>query len=271
MRVVGSSLVTVLGVLGVLGAMNALACSRAEGDARTAEPTRPPMPATSMPATPAPSTPHAEEGPLVLELFTSQGCSSCPPADLLLSRLASAGVVGDRKLAPLSFHVDYWNDLGWADPYSLPAWTERQHQYARVLKDDRVYTPELVIGGATGVVGSNQAAVTHAIASAARPALLAAEARWAPDMVAVTAAAPGDADVWVAVWEADTATKVTRGENAGETLPSYRVVRRLERVAAAGQRASITIKLDPAWRNSGAVAFAQRADRKIIASALLLR
>src|ERR1043165_1503740 len=120
----------------------ATACARADGDPRPAS---------------------GSDGPLVIELFTSQGCSSCPAADRLLAKLAAAGNLGDRALAPLAFHVDYWNDLGWADPYSLPAWTERQHQYSRAIGDARVYTPELVIGGASGVVGSNQDAVTQAV------------------------------------------------------------------------------------------------------------
>jgi hypothetical protein len=227
-----------------------LACARAEGDPRPVK---------------------TAEGPLVIELFTSQGCSSCPPADRLLSRMARSGKVGDRLVAPLSFHVDYWNDLGWADPHSLPAWSDRQRDYARVLEDDRVYTPELIIGGARGVVGSNAVAVSAAIQRAARPALLAATAAWTEDAVTVTATAPGDAEVWVAVWEDGTNTKVTRGENAGGELGSDRVVRRLERVAPAGQRASAVVKLDPGWRTVGAVAFAQRPDRRITASALLPR
>lgn len=235
-----------------------LACARAEGDSRTN--------ATSEAV---PRTAAGPEGPLVVELFTSQGCSSCPPADRLLSKLATAGALGDRALAPLSFHVDYWDDLGWADPFSSPAWTARQHQYARALGDDRVYTPELVVGGATGMVGSDLGAVTRAVQRAARPAMLSATAAWAEDAVTITATAPSDADVWVAVWEDSTSTKVTRGENSGETLGSDRVVRRLERVVAAGQKASAAIKLGPRWRAGGAVAFAQRADRKIVASALL--
>ena len=238
----------ILWALGLLGLP--LGCARAEGDSRL---------------------PNAAEGPLVLELFTSQGCSSCPPADQLLSKLASAGTLADRAVAPLSFHVDYWNDLGWADPYSLPAWTERQHQYSRAIGDDRVYTPELVIGGASGVIGSDRAAVTRAIQHAPRPALLAATATWSKDTLTIAATAPGDADVWVAVWEDGTSTKVTRGENSGETLGSDRVVRRLERVASPGQRSSATVKIDPKWHAAGAVAFAQRADRRITASALLLR
>lgn len=227
-----------------------LACARAEGDPRMTSTT---------------------EGPVVLELFTSQGCSSCPPADELVSKLAGAGSLAERAVAPLSFHVDYWNDLGWADPYSLPAWTERQRQYSRALGDDRVYTPELVVGGASGMVGTNVAAVTQAIQRAAHPALLAATAAWSKDSVTITASAPGDADVWVAVWEDKTTTKVTRGENAGETLGSDRVVRRLERVAAAGRKSSTAVTIDPRWRAAGAVVFAQRADRRIIASALLPR
>src|SRR5271170_848625 len=105
-----------------------------------------------------------DEGPVVIELFTSQGCSSCPPADELLSRLAREGGLGGRKLAPLAFHVDYWNELGWADPFSTPAWTARQQAYARSLGDDRVYTPELVVAGGAGMVGSQSGRVAEAIA-----------------------------------------------------------------------------------------------------------
>jgi hypothetical protein len=227
-----------------------IACARADGE---------PKPATMT------------GGPLVIELFTSQGCSSCPPAEQLLARLAGAGVLGDRALAPLAFHVDYWNDLGWVDPYSSPAWSERQHQYARATGDGRVYTPELVVGGATGVIGSNLAAVTDAVQRAARPAALAATADWAAGAVTIAATAPADAEVWAAVWEDGAPIQVARGENAGETLAGDRVVRRLERVAGPGQKASVAIKLDPAWRAGGVVAFAQRPDRRIVASALLRR
>jgi len=229
------------------------------------------LPLACAPAGANPQAVGAPEGPLVMELFTSQGCSSCPPADQLLAKLAGAGSLGDRAIAPLSFHVDYWNDLGWVDPYSSPAWTERQRTYARAIGDDRVYTPELVVGGARGVLGSDVAAVSQAVQHAGRPALLRAGATWAADSVTITVTAPADAEVWVAVWEDSTTTRVTRGENSGETLGSYRVVRRLDRIAAAGQRASGAIKLDPQWRNPGAIAFAQRADRRIVASALLPR
>src|SRR5262245_19541539 len=120
----------------------------------------------------------AADGPIVVELFTSQGCSSCPPADQLLSRLAAAGSLEGRSVAPLAFHVDYWNDLGWADPYSLPAWTERQHQYSRVLGDARVYTPELGVAAAASALGSNLSAVSRAVRAAAPPAVRPSPAPW---------------------------------------------------------------------------------------------
>jgi hypothetical protein len=220
---------------------------------------------------PAPAPLQGPEGPLLVELFTSQGCSSCPPADRYLASLAKAGQTSGRTVAPLSFHVDYWNDLGWADPYSQPAWTERQRQYAHALGDRSVYTPELVVGGAAGMVGSHTQKIAAAIASAPRPTLLDATAAWDQAQLEVTAAAPADADVLVAVWEEAKTVAVTRGENAGETLTNYRIVRRLERVAAAGLRGTRRVALDPAWKNPGAVAFAQRADKRIVASALLPR
>jgi len=213
----------------------------------------------------------ADDGPVVIELFTSQGCSSCPPADELLGKLAKAGSLDGRKLAPLSFHVDYWNDLGWADPFSTSAWTARQQSYARALGDNRVYTPELVVAGGAGMVGSSSTRVAQAIAAAPRQLAVTATAAWDNARVTVQATAPADADVWVAVWEDGTRTKVARGENAGELLASERVVRKLERVATAGHAGKLDIALDPAWKASGAVAFAQRADRKIVGATLLPR
>ncbi|MFN0246612.1 MAG: DUF1223 domain-containing protein [Kofleriaceae bacterium] len=209
-------------------------------------------------------------GPVVIELFTSQGCSSCPPADRLLSKLARDSTE-DRPIAPLSFHVDYWDDLGWPDPFAKPAWTERQRGYARALGDRSIYTPQLVVGGAKGVVGSNSLSVTTALAAAKQPELLPTKSVWSAAHLEVEVTAPADADVWIAIWEDNTTTKVTRGENAGETLAHDRVVRHLERMAIAGKKSTTTIKLDPRWRTTGAVAFAQRTDRTIVSSAFLRR
>jgi hypothetical protein len=213
---------------------------------------------------------RTDDVPVVVELFTSQGCSSCPPADELLAKIAHAGKVGNRTVAPLAFHVDYWNDLGWPDPFSVPAWTERQRQYAEALGDDRVYTPELVVAGAAGMVGSQSARVQASIMAAPKQRPVAAKATWGSGTLTVEATAPADADVFVAVWEDGTRTQVARGENAGETLIGERVVRRLERVAAAGTTGTTTVTFGP-WKASGAVAFAQRRDRRIIGATLLGR
>jgi len=218
-----------------------------------------------------PPAARADEAPIVIELFTSQGCSSCPPADRLLSQLAAAGEAAGRPIAPLSFHVDYWNGLGWADPYSSPAWSARQDGYARALGDDRSYTPELVVAGRAGVLGSNGAAVARAIADTPPQRAISAKASWQPTHVTIEATAPADADVWAAIYEDGTRTAVPRGENAGETLSSDRVVRALVKVATAGQSHAAEIALDPAWRSAGAVAFAQRADHQIVGATLLHR
>ena len=220
--------------------------------------------------------PRSDQAPLVIELFTSQGCSSCPPADRLLSKLAHEGRLGDRPVVPLAFHVDYWNGLatdgdpGWADPFSLPAWTARQQAYARALGDSSVYTPELVAGGSIGVIGNSWAAVAKAVARAPAQRPIAATARWEPGRLTVDATAPAGADVWVAVWQDGTRTAVPRGENAGTTLVGDRVVRRLERVAAAGHSGTVQIPLGP-WPAGGAVAFAQRPDRVIVGATVLAR
>jgi len=214
--------------------------------------------------------PASNEAPVVLELFTSQGCSSCPPADELLSKLARAGREGGRPVAALAFHVDYWNDLGWADPFSSPAWTQRQQAYARALGDDRVYTPELVVAGQTGMVGSQAGRVASAIAAAPTQLAIPATATWTASQVAIEATAPDGADVWVAVWEDAPRTKVTRGENAGELLVADRVVRAFEHVAAAGHTGKITIPLG-SFHASGAIAIAQRTDRRIVGARVLPR
>ena len=100
----------------------------------------------------------AETRPVVLELFTSEGCSSCPPAELIVNELAQR-----PNVLPLSFHVDYWDDLGWRDRYSLASATERQRVYAQTLRRSSVYTPQAVIDGSRDVVGSQRAAVMDAV------------------------------------------------------------------------------------------------------------
>jgi hypothetical protein len=217
----------------------------------------------------ASSAPTTDSAPVVVELFTSQGCSSCPPAEALLDKLARDGKVAGRTVLPLAFHVDYWDDLGWADPFASPAWSERQREYAHALRDDRVYTPEMVVAGRVGFVGSDALRAAKAIAAAPAQTKLTATATWDASHLRIEASAPADAGLLVAIYQDGTRTKVPRGENRGETLANDRVVRKLVRLAEPGKSGKQTIDVDAAW--TGAVVFAQRADSAIIGSALFTR
>jgi hypothetical protein len=104
----------------------------------------------------------ADGAPVLLELFTSEGCSSCPPADALLSELGSS----TKSVIPLAYHVDYWNHLGWSDPLSSHQWSERQNAYVRVLNLSGDYTPQIVIGGGGQCVGSDGRSIARAVAVA---------------------------------------------------------------------------------------------------------
>ena len=192
----------------------------------------------------------------IIELFTSQGCSSCPPADSLVAELGHQATV-----LPLSFHVDYWNYLGWADPFSQAAWSERQQTYARHLGDRGVYTPQLVIDGRVGMVGSNRRDVERSLAAAdaTTPRVLAATATWTATSVRIDVAAPGDAPVWVALYDRSTRVDVPRGENAGATLQTTNPVRALQRIAGPHQHVSADIKMPTSCINCSAVAFIQDA------------
>jgi hypothetical protein len=205
-------------------------------------------------AAPAPA---AAARPVVIELFTSQGCSSCPPADRLLTELAAAGVQGIDVIA-LSYHVDYWDYIGWTDPFSASEWSARQRRYAAQLAGGRVYTPQLVIDGVSECVGSDRRQVARRIAAAAERAP-GAELTLARDgdsrlTVAATlpAGASGPAEVQVVLYETGLSTKVGRGENARRTLDNDFVVRRLtilaELAPGAPWRGAYTVTLDPAWR-----------------------
>ncbi len=104
----------------------------------------------------------SDGAPVVLELFTSEGCSSCPPADALISELGSS----TESVIPLAYHVDYWNHLGWTDPFSSHQWSERQSDYARAMNLDGEYTPQMVIGGGWQCGGSDAGSIERAVAAA---------------------------------------------------------------------------------------------------------
>ncbi len=178
---------------------------------------------------------------VLVELFTSEGCSSCPPADVLLARLYETQPVPGVEIIPLELHVDYWDRLGWKDPFSSAASTRRQQEYAKVFGPDRVYTPQMVVDGTAELVGSDAAGATGAIATANTAAHmvvgLSAERRGGTVRIAVDApAAPAGAGeaiaVVVAVVEDGLRSNVTRGENSGRTLVHVAVVRRLESIGA---------------------------------------
>lgn len=195
--------------------------------------------AVALAVRPLPSQP-ASRVPVVVELFTSEGCSSCPPADAVLSRLAKEQPVPGVEIVPLGMHVTYWDQLGWKDAASLPAATERQHDYGRLFGEDRIYTPQAVVDGRDELVGSDEAGIKGAVARAARQP----HAR-----VTVTASLVGDtivasvavADVPIAVKEKlrtvflvtedGLSSVVTRGENGGRTLRHDAVVRRVSSTA----------------------------------------
>jgi hypothetical protein len=218
------------------------------------------------------SVPGAKSAVLV-ELFTSQGCSSCPPADRLLTELAARD---DIEIIPLSFHVDYWNYIGWTDPFSSKAWSNRQRRYGQHFGGDRIYTPQMIVNGRWEGVGSNRTQIARLLerASTERPkAELGITAKLVSDdrlKVSVTSARI-DAKVesnlwsaWVAVVESDLVTPVGRGENAAKTLRNDWVVRRLERVSGlepikAGATASLEVILEDDWRRDklSAVTFLQ--------------
>ncbi len=166
---------------------------------------------------------HAQgPAPVVVELFTSQGCNSCPPADALLGELARRDDV-----LPLSFHITYWDRLGWPDTFGLEASTRRQQAYARWLGTHGLYTPQMVVGGRVDVVGSVRHRVLEAID------LLAAHPEPGPtlaiedDRLVLGAAPSGPGTVWVIGFDEAHEVEIARGENRGRTIRYHHVVREM--------------------------------------------
>jgi Uncharacterized secreted protein len=193
------------------------------------------------------NSPGEENGraAVLVELFTSEGCSSCPPADALLRRLDQAQPASSAELIVLSEHVDYWNDIGWTDPYSSHAYSERQSAYAAQFGNATVYTPQMVVDGRFEFVGSDERKASQAIREAAK------EAKTVVDLSVV----PGDqeafilrvkvgplpsgtrsvsADVFLALADNRDESQVSRGENAGRTLEHVAVLRKFSRIGSVG-------------------------------------
>ncbi|WP_233886923.1 DUF1223 domain-containing protein [Paraburkholderia flagellata] len=182
----------------------------------------------------------ASARPVVVELFTSEGCSSCPPADAFLSELSH-----DRpELLPLAFHVTYWNSLGWQDPYSLEAATQRQADYAARFGDSP-YTPEMVIDGQKGLVGSNRRAAEAAISFAQKAdeaGVVVSGVRHGRTISVTVGRGTGHAQVLLVGYDAAHVTSVARGENTGRTLRESNIVRSIQTV---GEWTGAPLKLEP--------------------------
>ena len=216
----------------------------------------------------------SEDTPVVLELFTSEGCSSCPPADELLSRIGALtpGVI------PLAYHVDYWDSLGWSDPFSSSQWTMRQVEYVRAMQLSGSYTPQIVINGRWQCVGSDPNLLTRAIATA--------RATPPPGVVTVRAMPPaagshklnvsvsahimrtaGDKSliVVVAIYENGLMAKIDGGENSGHRIRYDYTVRKiipafeLRPAAGSALENELSVDLDPSWKldHLGVAAFIQ--------------
>ncbi len=226
--------------------------------------------------------PGEAPSPVLVELFTSEGCSSCPPADALLVRLDREAKVEGAEVIVLSEHVDYWNYIGWTDPFSSAAYSERQRMYAARL-DSSVYTPHMVVDGREDFVGSDERLARAAIARASRrrKARVEIEAlgrnaagkfRLAVRVAALPEQTAGEAaEVLVAVTESNLTVAVPRGENSGRRLAHTSVVRALEPVGEVdGEKAfstEIGVPAAEGWKLKGlrAVAIVQgKVSRRVL-------
>ncbi len=204
----------------------------------------------------------AQTRPVVVELFTSQGCSSCPPADALLNELA-----GRPDVLALGFHVDYWDRLGWKDPLSTPGATARQHGYAAQFGRSEVYTPQMVIDGTRQAVGSNRGAVLEAIAGSkaqsAAPVAFAADGR-----TVSIGAGTGKGKVVVVRYLLKRTTEVERGENAGKTAVDANGVEAIGSLAEwTGQ--TLSLPVEPVDAGHGIAVLVQGEDGRILGAAAL--
>jgi hypothetical protein len=227
--------------------------------------------------------------PVLVELFTSEGCSSCPPADELLTQLDKAQPLNGVEVIVMSQHVDYWNQLGWADPYSAAEFSARQSDYSATFGRDGVYTPQMIVDGQAEFVGSNRERAREAIASAARAPKATitlkngesggqTNAATIPLQLRVEKLPPvsaGDtAEVLLAVTESDLRSSVSRGENSGRRLSHTAVVRQLSVVGTAVSKEAFTaspvLTIPDNWKraNLRAVVFVQeRESRKVLGAA----
>ena len=247
--------------------------------------------AVERPATPEAQATHGNRTPVLVELFTSEGCSSCPPADALIAQWSQAQPVAGAEVIALKEHVYYWNDLGWRDPFSSAKFSERQNDYARAFGNAQVYTPQMIVDGREEFVGSNAARAQQAITRAAQSPKLTVQLTWQPSAAPgggpslavrieqLVASASGDtAEVFLAITEDNLHSNVLRGENAGSRFDHFAVVRELHSIGKADPHAALafdartSVNLSSTWKreNLRVVVFAQeRRSRHILALAAI--
>ena len=204
--------------------------------------------------------------PVVLELFTSEGCSDCPPADALLAQLASQSPSG-TEIIPLGLHVDYWDELGWRDRFSSRQFSWRQEQYRAKFGTDSVYTPQIVVNGRFEAVGSSSGKILNAIAhetDGAKPAQVTmSQSEPQTFSISIAGGPQAAADVYLAITEDDLSTNVGAGENRSRTLHHTAVVRELRQVGSTKNGSfekQVHVSIDHTWRPEKlhAVAFVQQ-------------
>ncbi len=212
--------------------------------------------------------------PVLVELFTSEGCSSCPPADALLERLDRSQPVSGAQIIVLSEHVDYWNHIGWADPYSSPASTARQEEYARRFRTQGPYTPQMVVDGRSEFVGSDARAAESAIRDAIRQTKTAiriaeSDGAAAVEVDPLPAGTAHKATVFAA-YAADAGTQdVLRGENKGRRLHHVAIAKELKSIGMIDNRRPFQVRL-PLQSGSRLIVFVQESGNgPVLASAML--
>jgi hypothetical protein len=230
----------------------------------------------------------AARTPVVVELFTSEGCSTCPPADRLLMKLEAEQSIKNVEIIALEEHVDYWNQGGWMDPFSSDIFTARQTAYAESLRNGNAYTPQMVVDGQKEFVGSRedqargtieQAGAEKKVDVTIEPGNYAAgeSPTFRIKIGAIRNPPKGDApEVWLAITETGLHSEVKRGENAGEDLHHAAVVRKLHKMGLAKDPGDTSfssderVKLDRSWKreNTRVVVFVQeRKSKKILGAA----
>jgi len=215
-----------------------------------------------------------DKGFAVVELFTSEGCSSCPPADQLVAKIEKE--VKDRPVYILAYHVDYWNHLGWKDAFSSADYSKRQQDYASYLHLQSVYTPQIVVNGRMEFVGSEEATLRSAITGNLKNAqgtslslgIAAADKNQATIKYAIDKADKNTA-LYIAVVQKNAQTKVERGENQGHTLSHVQIVRKLQKVALNGDAgdAKVGLPTDFDKQNWEIIGFLQNTQSGVVTGA----